>query len=77
MKTAAIYMPVLALFLISGVWPPALNAHQLAEQSKNVAEAEARAKARDFKLVKHSGGTDSKGCHKNSKTGDYHCHKPK
>lgn len=22
----------------------------------------------------HSGGTDSKGCHRNHKTGDYHCH---
>ena len=25
----------------------------------------------------HSGGTDSRGCHTNSKTGDYHCHNPK
>ena len=25
----------------------------------------------------HSGGTDSNGCHTNSKTGDYHCHTPK
>ncbi|MDA7817235.1 YHYH domain-containing protein [Sulfurimonas sp.] len=23
----------------------------------------------------HSGGTDSRGCHTNSQTGDYHCHK--
>ena len=23
----------------------------------------------------HSGGTNSAGCHTNSKTGDYHCHK--
>ncbi|WP_443088708.1 YHYH domain-containing protein [Vibrio sp. SCSIO 43137] len=22
----------------------------------------------------HSGGTNSAGCHKNHKTGDYHCH---
>jgi hypothetical protein len=22
----------------------------------------------------HSGGTNSDGCHKNHKTGDYHCH---
>lgn len=22
----------------------------------------------------HSGGTNSQGCHKNHKTGDYHCH---
>ncbi len=22
----------------------------------------------------HSGGTDSKGCHYNRKTGEYHCH---
>lgn len=22
----------------------------------------------------HSGGTDSKGCHTNYKTGGYHCH---
>ncbi|WP_264082177.1 YHYH domain-containing protein [Pseudomonas iranensis] len=22
----------------------------------------------------HSGGTDSKGCHRNYKTNDYHCH---
>jgi len=22
----------------------------------------------------HSGGTDAKGCHKNHKTGGYHCH---
>lgn len=25
----------------------------------------------------HSGGTDSKGCHTNHSTGDYHCHNPK
>ena len=25
----------------------------------------------------HSGGTDSRGCHTNRKTGDYHCHSPK
>lgn len=25
----------------------------------------------------HSGGTDANGCHKNHKTGDYHCHKKK
>jgi hypothetical protein len=25
----------------------------------------------------HSGGTDAKGCHKNRKTGDYHCHNKK
>ncbi|MDP2008927.1 MAG: YHYH domain-containing protein [Phenylobacterium sp.] len=25
----------------------------------------------------HSGGTDAYGCHTNSQTGDYHCHKPK
>lgn len=23
----------------------------------------------------HGGGLDSKGCHTNSKTGDYHCHR--
>lgn len=22
----------------------------------------------------HSGGTDAYGCHRNHKTGDYHCH---
>ncbi|MBZ9720156.1 YHYH domain-containing protein [Mesorhizobium sp. AD1-1] len=22
----------------------------------------------------HSGGTDANGCHKNHKTGEYHCH---
>lgn len=22
----------------------------------------------------HSGGTNSEGCHRNHKTGDYHCH---
>ena len=27
--------------------------------------------------LSHSGGTDSGGCHTNSKTGDYHCHTPK
>lgn len=27
--------------------------------------------------IAHSGGTDSKGCHYNRKTGEYHCHKPK
>lgn len=26
-------------------------------------------------LLAHSGGTNSAGCHTNSKTGDYHCHK--
>ena len=25
----------------------------------------------------HSGGTDARGCHRNHKTGDYHCHRPK
>ena len=25
----------------------------------------------------HSGGTDAYGCHTNSQTGDYHCHRPK
>lgn len=25
-------------------------------------------------LLAHSGGTDSKGCHRDHKTGDYHCH---
>ena len=25
----------------------------------------------------HSGGTDSQGCHRNTQTGDYHCHNPK
>lgn len=24
--------------------------------------------------ISHSGGTDKCGCHRNSKTGDYHCH---
>lgn len=23
----------------------------------------------------HSGGTNSQGCHNNTKTGDYHCHR--
>ncbi|MDB4456174.1 YHYH domain-containing protein [bacterium] len=27
--------------------------------------------------LEHSGGTDSNGCHTNSKTGDYHCHNRK
>ncbi len=25
----------------------------------------------------HSGGTDAMGCHTNTATGDYHCHKPR
>ncbi|MFT0139533.1 YHYH domain-containing protein [Alcanivoracaceae bacterium MT1] len=25
-------------------------------------------------VLAHSGGTNSQGCHKNHKTGDYHCH---
>ncbi len=25
----------------------------------------------------HSGGTDAEGCHKNRKTGEYHCHNKK
>lgn len=28
-----------------------------------------------FLAFGHSGGLDSLGCHKNSKTGDYHCHR--
>jgi len=28
-------------------------------------------------LMSHSGGTDSYGCHNNSKTGGYHCHNKK
>ncbi|EMX8445584.1 YHYH domain-containing protein [Pseudomonas aeruginosa] len=27
-----------------------------------------------FTALAHSGGTDSKGCHRNHQTGDYHCH---
>ena len=27
--------------------------------------------------MSHSGGTNSSGCHQNSKTGDCHCHTPK
>ncbi|WP_409418353.1 YHYH domain-containing protein [Phenylobacterium sp.] len=27
--------------------------------------------------IGHSGGTDAYGCHTNSQTGEYHCHKPK
>lgn len=29
------------------------------------------------KVLSHSGGTNSDGCHTNHKTGDYHCHNPK
>jgi hypothetical protein len=25
-------------------------------------------------VMAHSGGTDSNGCHHNTKTGGYHCH---
>lgn len=25
-------------------------------------------------VLAHSGGTNSQGCHRNHKTGDYHCH---
>ncbi len=25
-------------------------------------------------VAAHSGGTNKEGCHKNHKTGDYHCH---
>ncbi len=28
-------------------------------------------------IFAHSGGTDAKGCHKNRKTGEYHCHNKK
>lgn len=28
----------------------------------------------DTVVVHHSGGTDAAGCHKNHKTGGYHCH---
>ncbi|RYD84420.1 MAG: YHYH domain-containing protein [Verrucomicrobiaceae bacterium] len=31
----------------------------------------------DKPKTEHSGGTDSRGCHTNHKTGDYHCHTPK
>ena len=24
--------------------------------------------------ISHSGGTDANGCHKDHKTGDFHCH---
>ena len=27
--------------------------------------------------MSHSGGTDSRGCHTDSRTGEYHCHNPK
>ncbi|MFI8620447.1 YHYH domain-containing protein [Marinomonas sp. NPDC078689] len=28
-------------------------------------------------VISHSGGTDSRGCHTNHKTSEYHCHKRK
>lgn len=30
--------------------------------------------AASFAASAHSGGTDSSGCHTNSRTGYYHCH---
>lgn len=38
------------------------------EQKKDAKESEA---------PKHSGGTDSNGCHTNHQTGEYHCHNPR
>ena len=39
--------------------------------------ASAPAKAIVKPVKGHSGGTDAAGCHTNSQTGDYHCHRPK
>ncbi|MDR2870743.1 MAG: YHYH domain-containing protein [Deferribacteraceae bacterium] len=35
------------------------------------------AKTDVLEIFAHSGATNSNGCHKDSKTGEYHCHKPK
>jgi Ni/Co efflux regulator RcnB len=57
--------------------PVALAAHEPVNKDQKPATAELKNEAAKVEPQKHSGGTDSKGCHTNSKTGDYHCHNPK
>lgn len=53
-------------------------AHEAPPGTQPASPPKATPDARVVKPVKeHSGGTDARGCHTNSQTGDYHCHKPK
>ena len=53
-------------------------AHEASRATQPASPPKAVSEARIVKPVKeHSGGTDARGCHTNSQTGDYHCHKPK
>jgi hypothetical protein len=58
---------------------PAVAHETPAGKTAETTTAPQKSKASEAGLVakSHSGGTDSKGCHTNHKTGDYHCHKPK
>ncbi len=53
-------------------------AHEAPPKTEPVPTPKAAAPQPATKAVKgHSGGTDANGCHTNSQTGEYHCHKPK
>lgn len=53
-------------------------AHEAPPGTKPASPAKPAETPKAQKVVKaHSGGTDAYGCHTNSQTGDYHCHRPK
>jgi hypothetical protein len=85
MKTGTMSFAILATMAFStpivahetlGIDPrtPAVSngANKAADGKKSATEQRVQAQP-----VGHSGGTDSKGCHTDHSTGDYHCHKPK
>lgn len=72
MKSFIIGVALATMFSVSAF------AHEAPVDSARVKPAEKKADAQATnKLLKHSGGTDSRGCHTNHKTGEYHCHNPK
>jgi len=57
--------------------PAISSAHEVnsGEEAKAPIQKEATTtNKKSDKTIKHSGGTDSMGCHTNRKTGWYHCH---
>lgn len=64
------------LALMIGV-PAVAHETPVGKSSEITTVMKSKASEADPTAKSHSGGTDSKGCHTNHKTGDYHCHKPK
>lgn len=66
---------IIALALLGA---SAASAHEAPPSTKPASSPKASApKPVEKPLKGHSGGTDAYGCHTNSQTGEYHCHRPK